>query len=471
FNINNEYCVSAEICEDLWTPLPPSTYQAMAGAELIVNLSASNETIGKRRYREGLIFQQSARNICGYVYVSAGADESTTDLIFSGCTLFAENGTMLKRNENLIDSGYVISCDFDIQKLRADRLKNKSFKDCASVFGNNEPCRKIFVNNRNLGTRSNGELYKIEKLPFVPASKKDRLERCRDIFQMQVSGLKKRMKTTGGKPVIGISGGLDSTLALLVCAEAAKQLKKPCGDVIGITMPGFGTTDRTHSNSQELMQTLGVRNEEISIKDACTQHFRDIGHDINRYDLTFENSQARERTQILMDYAGMNGGFVVGTGDLSELALGWCTYNADQMSMYGVNSSIPKTLVRWMIDSLIEYNVFPKSTPVLRDILDTPISPELLPPDEKGKISQKTEDLIGPYALHDFYLFYVMRYGFEPEKIYVLAKMAFKNDFDDATIKKWLVSFYRRFFSQQFKRSCMPDGVKVGSISLSPRGD
>ena len=313
--------------------------------------------------------------------------------------------------------------------------------------------------------------YLKEKLPFVPDTETDRAERCLNIFRMQVAGLKKRVAVTGSKLVIGVSGGLDSTLALLVSAETMRQLGRPLTDVYGITMPCFGTSDRTFENSLELMRTLGVSSKTINIKESCIKHFEDIGHDISLLDATYENSQARERTQVLMDYASRVGGFVVGTGDLSELALGWCTYNGDHISMYGVNCSIPKTLVRWMIASIMKYNIFEESSDVLKDILDTPISPELLPPDAKGEIAQVTEDIIGPYALHDFFLYYMLRYGFEPKKIYALAKRAFKNDFDNETILKWLKTFYRRFFTQQFKRSCMPDGVKVGSICLSPRGD
>ncbi len=469
FNINNEVKIGIDVCEDLWSPIPPSSYLSLAGAEVIFNLSASNETIAKRKYRKDLVTQQSARNICGYVYCSAGADESTTDLVFSGNSIIAENGVLVDENKELIDNDYIIYSDLDLQKIRFDRMKNKCFNDCAANFGVDTRMVNYFDESAKL--KSDGTLAKVYKLPFVPSAKKDRLERCMNIFQMQVAGLKKRLLVTNSKVVLGISGGLDSTLALLVCTLAMKQLNRPLTDVIGITMPCFGTTDRTYNNSLELMKTLGVTSVEINIKDACVGHFNDIGHDINVLDGTYENSQARERTQVLMDYASRVGGFVVGTGDLSELALGWCTYNGDHMSMYGVNVSIPKTLIRWMIDSLIDYNVFEKSTDVLKDILDTPISPELLPPDEKGEIKQQTEDIVGPYALHDFYLYYFMRFGFEPDKILYLAKNAFKDDFDEETIKKWLKTFVRRFFTQQFKRSCLPDGVKVGSICLSPRGD
>ena len=461
-----------ELCEDLWTPLPPSTMLCLSGAELIFNLSASNETIAKRDYRRQLVSQQSARCLCGYVYVSAGCTESTQDLVFSGHSMIAENGGILVENQKLLDTDYILTMDIDLGRIRADRMKNRSFADCARV--NRAAVQSFPLSSFKRWQEkegSDGSLHPISKLPFVPSSRQDRQQRCRDIFEMQVAGLKKRLTVTHSKAVIGVSGGLDSTLALLVAVEAMGQLGRPKTDVIGITMPCFGTTDRTYNNSLELMKTLGVTSVTIPIAAAVEQHFRDLGHDKSVTDLTFENSQARERTQVLMDFAGKIGGLVVGTGDLSELALGWCTYNADHMSMYGVNASIPKTLIRWMIDALVEFEIFPDSTAVLRDILDTPISPELLPPDENGKIVQQTESIVGPYALHDFFLYYVLRFGYTPEKIFHLANQAFSGDFDRETIKKWLKTFYRRFVSQQFKRSCLPDGVKVGSVCLSPRGD
>ena len=460
--------VGVEICEDLWAPLPPSTLLTLAGAEVILNLSASNETIMKRKYRTELVSQQSARSICAYAYASAGKTESTTDLIFSGHSLICENGGVLCQNDSLIDGGYSIKHDVDLGKIRADRAENKTFGDSAALYLEGKDFVEI---KKNLKLESDGELYEIKKLPFVPSAKKDRIERCMDIFRMQVAGLKKRASKIGGKMVLGVSGGLDSTLALLVCAETARQLGHDPSDVVAITLPCFGTTKRTHSNAWELMQTLGVHAMEIDIKEACTLHCRDIGHPTDQFDVTYENIQARERTQVLMDYACKIGGFVVGTGDLSELALGWCTYNADHMSMYGVNCGVPKTLVRWMISALIDYNIFPESTRVLEDIIDTPISPELLPPDADGNIQQETEEIIGPYALHDFFLYYLLRFGFSPSKIFFLAKKAFKEDFDNETILKWLEVFYKRFFTQQFKRSCLPDGVKIGSVCLSPRGD
>lgn len=465
FGIN----VGIELCEDLWTPLPPSTFLAMNGAEVILNLSASNETISKRTYRQSLVSQQSARNICAYVYASAGADESTTDLIFSGHSIICENGSILKENEKLIDNNYLLACDIDIEKIRADRKKIKSFKDAAALYAGLEKARRVFVCADE--PDCDASMYSIRKLPFVPEGKTDRLKRCMDIFEMQVAGLKKRMSAAGNKLVIGVSGGLDSTLALLVCVRAVSEMNLPASSVHGITLPCFGTSSRTYKNAVELMRVLGISQKEINIKDACTLHCKDIGHEMDNFNVTYENIQARERTQVLMDYACKIGGFVVGTGDLSELALGWCTYNADHMSMYGVNASIPKTLIRWMIDATREYNIFPGSADVLKDIIDTPISPELLPPDKNGQISQETESFVGPYPLNDFFLYYVLRCGFEPKKIYMLAARAFDGEYDKKTILKWLKTFYRRFFTQQFKRSCLPDGVKVGSVCLSPRGD
>lgn len=461
------FCFGAEICEDLWATVSPGSLLSLGGAEVIINLSASNETISKRRYRRALVQQQSATQLGAYVYVSAGKSESTTDLIFSGHSLICENGKVLAENEHKIDHDYLMFADIDLGKLRADRLKIKTFAQSMALCG--QPCRIVHIAQDV--PENDLKFCHPDKLPFVPNTKQDRTERCLEIFEMQVCGFQKRMAVTGGRPVIGISGGLDSTLALLVCTEAARRAGRPVRDVVGITMPCFGTTDRTYQNSLLLMKSLGITALEIPIKMAVEQHFKDIGQDPNTFDLTFENAQARERTQILMDYAGKIGGFVAGTGDLSELALGWCTYNADHMSMYGVNCGIPKTLVRWMIDSIKQSDVFQSSRSVLEDILDTPISPELLPPDENGRIAQQTEEIVGPYALHDFFLYYMVRFGFAPEKIFALACKAFAQDFTRDVIKKWLLVFYRRFFSQQFKRSCLPDGVKIGSICLSPRGD
>ncbi len=469
FSIGEGTLLGVEICEDLWTPLPPSTLMALNGAEVIVNLSASNETVGKREYRRDLVKHQSAVCNCIYAYCSAGYTESTQDLVCSGHSVICEDGILLQENKEQMATDYILYQDADLGKVRSERRKNKSVRDAAALYGEVETVRIVDCDMGKL--RSTGATYPVNKLPFVPSAQSDRFQRCMSIFAIQVAGLAQRLRTIGTNAVVGVSGGLDSTLALLVAVEAMRQLGRPATDVYGVTMPCFGTTDRTYQNSLELMKTLGVNCKEIPIRDAVNIHFRDIGHDPSVLNGTYENSQARERTQILMDYASVVGGIVIGTGDLSELALGWCTYNGDQMSMYGVNASIPKTLIRWMIEAISENSAFASSRSVLQDILDTPISPELLPPDAQGKISQHTEDLVGPYALHDFFLYYMLRFGFTPTKIYYLAKRAFAGDFDDATIKKWMLTFYRRFFSQQFKRSCMPDGVKVGSVSLSPRGD
>ena len=468
FTLADGTAFGVEICEDLWTPIPPSSILALSGAEVIVNLSASNETIGKRAYRRELVTHQSAAAACVYAYASAGAGESTQDLIFSGQCLIAQNGSLLGQTEEPIVSETLLIRDCDLGRIRADRRSNKSFSDNASVFSAMLAQTKIRL---DVTPRSDGTLFPITKLPFVPAVQTDRFARCMEIFRMQVAGLKHRLETIGSKAVIGVSGGLDSTLALLVAVEAMRQLGRPSSDVCGVTMPCYGTSDRTYQNSLTLMEKLGISVKEVNIREAVDIHFRDIGHDKSVLNGTYENAQARERTQILMDYASVVGGIVIGTGDLSELALGWCTYNGDHMSMYGVNASIPKTLIRWMIAAIAESESFSSAREVLEDILDTPISPELLPPDASGKISQYTEDLVGPYALHDFFLYYMLRFGFTPTKIYALACRAFQGDFDGETIKKWMKAFYHRFFTQQFKRSCLPDGVKVGSVCLSPRGD
>ena len=459
-----------EICEDLNAPVAPSSFLALNGANVIVNLAASDELAGKRASRQQAVRSQSAACNCIYAYCSAGCTESTSDHIYSGHSLIAENGRVLAENVWDKMSDYMLVADCDLGRVNSDRQKNAAFRKAAVKYGSREYLIEAMRGNRAL--RSDGSLYPLKKLPFIPSEREARMQRCREIFQLQVTGLKQRLTAIGGaNAVIGISGGLDSTLALLVAVEAMRQLDRPATDVCGVTMPCFGTSDRTYNNSWELMRTLGINSKEIVIKDAVSQHFADIGHDPSVHNATYENAQARERTQILMDYASVVGGIVVGTGDLSELALGWCTYNGDHMSMYGVNASIPKTLIRWMIDAISETESFAASRAVLQDILDTPISPELLPPDAEGKISQQTEDLVGPYALHDFFLYHVLRYGFTPTKIYTMACRAFRGDFDAATIKKWLVNFYRRFFTQQFKRNCMPDGVKVGSVGLGPRGD
>ena len=470
FRLCDGTMVAVEICEDLFAPVPPSTMLSLNGAEVIVNPSASPEIVGKRAFRRNLVKHQSG--VCSgiYAFVSAGMTESTSDMVFSGHSVIAENGKVLAENEKITDSGYLLVQDCDLGRVRADRARNMTFRNASADW--HKRCFVEFAAGEEKTLRSDGALYPLRKLPFIPSDRASRLERCAEIFQLQVSGLKRRLTAIGGATaVIGISGGLDSTLALLVAVEAMRQLGRPASDVYGITMPCFGTSDRTYNNSWELMRKLGISCKEIVIKDAVSLHFRDIGHNPDNHNVTYENSQARERTQILMDYSSTVGGIVVGTGDLSELALGWCTFNGDHMSMYSVNAAVPKTLIRWMIDAISEQESFAASRAVLQDILDTPISPELLPPDAEGKISQQTEDLVGPYALHDFFLFYALRYGFAPEKIYTMACRAFGEDFDTRTIRKWLVNFYRRFFTQQFKRNCMPDGVKVGTVGLGPRGD
>ena len=469
FPIGDGAVVGIELCEDLHTPIPPSAELALNGANVILNLSASNETVGKREFRQNLVKTQSASCKCVYAFASAGYTESTSDLVYSGHSLIAENGRILAENAHQFDSDYMIIQDCDLGRVKADRCRSSVFQDAAFRYGSREYLIEPMGGNSPL--RSDGTLYPLRKLPFVPDAQADRTKRCLEIFQTQVTGLKQRLAVIGAKAVIGISGGLDSTLALLVAVEAMRQLGRPMTDVCGVTMPCFGTSDRTYGNSWELMRRLGISAREINIRNAVSGHFADIGHDPAVHNGTYENSQARERTQILMDYASVVGGIVAGTGDLSELALGWCTYNGDHMSMYGVNGSVPKTLIRWIIGAVSEQETFAQARDVLMDILDTPISPELLPPDAEGKISQQTEDLVGPYALHDFFLYYTLRFGFSPKKIYSLACRAFKNDFDGEIIKKWLKVFYRRFFTQQFKRNCMPDGVKVGSIGLGPRGD
>ena len=463
-----ETTVGIEVCEDLWAPIAPSSFHALNGAEVILNLAASPEQVGAKRSRAELVKAQSAAGKCVYAFVSAGCTESTSDLVFSGHSVIAENGTILAENEGVVASDYLLVQDCDLGRIRAERRKNATFRSCAQRYAAG---MQTTVGGTD-ALRSDGSLYPLQKLPFIPSTKAERQTYCNEIFQLQVTGLKQRLTAIGGaNAVIGISGGLDSTLALLVAVEAMRQLGRPTTDVYGVTMPCFGTSDRTYNNAWELMRTLGISSKEIVIKDAVSLHFKDIGHDESIHNATYENAQARERTQILMDYASVVGGIVVGTGDLSELALGWCTYNGDHMSMYSVNGTVPKTLMRWMIDAISETESFAASRAVLKDVLDTPISPELLPPDAEGKISQQTEDLVGPYALHDFFIYHALRYGFAPEKIYTMACRAFANDFDTATIKKWLKSFYRRFFTQQFKRNCMPDGVKVGAVGLGPRGD
>lgn len=467
FETENGTKFGVEICEDLWMPTAPSTTLALSGAELIFNISASNETVGKRKYCQDMVKLQSSKCRCVYAFVSCGTDESTSDVIFSGHSVIAENGTVVGENKSFLDTDYVLHTDVDLGKVKADRLRHKSFKDAAAFVGGYD----VRVVPICVDAKSDGKLYAVRRHPFIPSDKNERIERCINIFDMQTKALVKRLKITGGKAVIGVSGGLDSTLALLVTCAAMKALGNPAENVCAVTMPCFGTTDRTFNNAIDLMKVLGVTTKNISIKDACIGHFKDIGHDINVHNVTYENVQARERTQVLMDLSNSFGGIVIGTGDLSELALGWCTYCGDQMSMYGVNCGIPKTLIRWMIESIVEADIFPSASETLKDVLDTPISPELLPPDDSGKIAQKTEDVVGPYELHDFFLYYVLRYGYSPSKVYHLAKCAFHGEYQSVVILKWLRNFYRRFFTQQFKRSPMPDGIKIGNVSLSPKSD
>ena len=451
---------------DLYSPAGKASGLALSGAEVIVHLAAEPEIVGSRVRREKLVREQSDVLNCVSVYCSAGMMESTQDGVYCGHSIIAENGVILAENENLTDTGYLLVMDCDLGKVRALRNRNDLFRSARNAAGE---LGLEYVSNDRL--RSDGTLYHLNKLPFIPETKAERDVYCREVFQIQVSGLKRRLKAINCNPVLGISGGLDSTLALLVAVEAVRQLGRDASTVYGITLPCFGTSDRTYRNAWDLMKKLGITSHEISIKNAVTQHFLDIGHDPENRNTTYENGQARERTQILMDYSSTVNGIVVGTGDLSELALGWCTYNGDHMSMYGVNGSVPKSLIRWIVEAVADMPAFAPAKETLMDVLDTPISPELLPPDAKGQIAQQTEDIVGPYALHDFFLYHVLRYGFGPKKIYTLACRAFEHDFDGATVKKWLTSFYRRFFTQQFKRSCQPDGVKALPVSLSPRTD
>ena len=454
-----------EICEDVWAPIPPSNNLTMAGADIIVNLSASDELIGKHRYLRSLIAQQSARTMSGYVYASSGFGESTQDVVYGGNAMIFENGRLLVEGDRFSFQPQLKSAQIDVERLRTERYANSTFINAqrgahAVHIAAKTPIGKSFELTRP-----------VDPHPFIP-SDEEMSETCEEILNIQTAGLAKRLMHTNCQHVVlGISGGLDSTLALLVCVRTFDKLGLDRKGIIGVTMPGFGTSDRTHDNAASLMQSLGISQMEISIAAAVNQHFEDIGHDASIHDATYENSQARERTQILMDLANKCNALVVGTGDLSELALGWATYNGDHMSMYGVNGGVPKTLIQYLVRYNAQLPQFASVHDTLIDIVDTPISPELTPADEQGNIKQKTEDLVGPYELHDFFLYYMLRFGFRPAKIFMLAQRAFKGAYDDETIKKWLTTFCRRFFSQQFKRSCLPDGPKVGSISLSPRGD
>lgn len=453
--------VSAEICEDVWSPVPPSIEAAREGATVIVNCSASDETIGKASYRESLISGQSARLISGYIYANAGEGESTTDLVFGGHNLIAENGTILAEAKRF--SNGIIYTEFDVQKIANERRKNTTFTETQEHVLPRIPFG--LEQTETILTRT------FPSRPFVPRDDQERAKRCEEILTIQAMGLKKRLAHTHAKSaVVGISGGLDSTLALLVTAKAFDALGLERSGITAVTMPCFGTTDRTYQNACKMSLKVGATLREVRIGDAVMQHFKDIGHDPQDHSVTYENSQARERTQVLMDIANQTGGLVIGTGDMSELALGWATYNGDHMSMYGVNASVPKTLVRHLVHYFADTCEDSSLKEVLYDVLDTPVSPELLPPKD-GEIAQKTEDLVGPYELHDFFLYYFLRMGYEPGKIYRIAKLSFAGEYDDETIYKWLRTFCWRFFSQQFKRSCLPDGPKVGSVAVSPRGD
>jgi NAD+ synthase (glutamine-hydrolysing) len=457
-----EFILGVEICEDLWIPESPSIKHCIAGATIIANLSASDELTGKDTYRRDLIKSQSAKLVCGYIYSDAGEGESTTDLVFAGHNLIAENGVLLA--ESVTFENGLISSELDLGRLKSERRRMHTY-----LGQNTQEYRVVPFAFRSLPELTLTRF--IDPAPFVPSIKADRNKRCKDIIHIQAVGLKTRLAHINCKSVtIGISGGLDSTLALLVANKAFEMLGLDKKGIIAVTMPCFGTTDRTYRNAIDLANYLGVTLMEVPIREAVELHFRDIGHDKNCHDLTFENSQARERTQVIMDIAGKYNGFVVGTGDMSELALGWATYNGDHMSMYGVNASVPKTLVRYLVEYFADTAMDQKLREVLKDILDTPVSPELLPPKD-GEIAQKTEDIVGPYELHDFFLYYILRFGFEPTKVYRLAQTAFADRYEDKVILNWLKVFYRRFFSQQYKRSCLPDGPKVGSVSVSPRGD
>ena len=461
-----------EISDDIWAPIPTSSRLALKGAEIIFNLSADTELVGRQNYRLNLLSQQSARCISGYVFSSCGFGESTQDAVYGGSGFIFENGEMIALGERFAFTEQLIISEIDIEMLKSERRRNSLFTSCNAdkISAVDINCQPTVLAEHAILTRT------IDPHPFSPQNTFMDI-RYEEIFNIQVAGLAKRILHTNAKTlIVGISGGLDSTLALLVCAKTIDKLKRERKDIVGITMPGFGTTGRTYKNALELMRSLGITIKEISIKESCIQHFKDINHDINVHDVTYENGQARERTQILMDIANQMNGLVIGTGDLSELALGWATYNGDHMSNYGVNASIPKTLVRQLVGWVAKTNTEITIQKTLNDIIDTPISPELVPADNEGNIKQKTEDLVGPYELHDFFLYYIVRYGFRPAKVFYLAQKAFGSNnmalgYDEDTIKKWLTTFCRRFFTQQFKRSCMPDAPKVGSVSLSPRGD
>lgn len=468
FYLTDETVLGVEICEDLWVPNPPSTQLALSGANIIINLSASNEAVTKNEYRKSIIAAQSAKCFCAYIYASAGVGESTTDLVFSGACTIAENGTILAEGERFSFNGSRAVADIDMDRLNAERIRNGSFSDNCPTKNDS---LLVIDTDIAIETAFTDITRTFDPHPFVPSNMVEKNERCREILAIQSHGLAKRLSHTGlTKAVLGISGGLDSTLALLIAMRAMQILNLPAENILCVTMPGFGTTDRTYHNAVALIHEFKATFLEIPIKNAALQHMQDIGHDPDTHDITYENTQARERTQILMDLANKHGGILVGTGDLSELALGWCTYNADHMSMYGVNAGVPKTLVRHLVENEAEH--LPKNiADILYDVLDTPVSPELLPPDQDGKILQKTEEELGPYEVHDFYLYHFLRFGTRPEKLLFMAERAFQGVYTKDQLTRWLRLFIQRFFSNQFKRSCLPDGPKVGSVSLSPRGD
>lgn len=458
-----------EICEDVWATIPPSSLLALKGADVIFNLSADTENVGKHRYLRRLLSMQSSQSISGYVFSSCGYGESTTDVVFAGHGLIYESGELIAESTRFEVEEQLIISDIDVERLRNERQVNTTFASAQRIYINEYVKLVPFEFKESTSFHL---LRHISPSPFVPSDKKLLYENCQDAVDIQVMGLAKRLTHTQIKKVVlGISGGLDSTMALLVCARCFDKLKLPRKNIIGITMPGFGTTGRTYQNALDMMNLLGVESLDIDIKDACLQHFGDIGHDPAKRDITYENVQARERTQILMDYANEHNALVIGTGDMSELALGWATYNGDQMSMYGVNAGIPKTMIQKIVEWYAYSQAEGKIKEVLLDVVSTPISPELLPTEQQNVIKQKTEDLVGPYELHDFFLYYFIRYGFRPRKIFMLAKHAFKEKYDAEFIKNWMKVFFRRFFAQQFKRSCLPDGPKVWAVSLSPRGD
>ncbi len=482
FDPESNIRLGVEICQDLWMPVAPSSHLCLNGADIIFNPSASDETVGKAEYRRQLVHQQSAANICGYVYCSAGVTESTTDVVYSGHHLISEYGTLIAENQRFERDNTITYGDLDYERIRYETTLDPNLEECASAFTERSLYQEVVLDPLRLLTNEQKLSRRFGRNPFVPSDPRSVDERCEEIFRIQTAGLAKRIEHVNARTVVvGISGGLDSTLALLVCAETFRLLGRDPKGIIAITMPGFGTTGKTYNNSLSIMKLLGTDVREIPIGDAVLQHFEAIGHDPEVHDVTYENAQARERTQILMDIANQEGGLVVGTGDLSEAALGWSTYNGDHMSMYGVNCSVPKTLVRFVVGWVADHKIAAGPEPysaddatlsaVLHDIMETPISPELLPPDSEGNIVQKTEERVGPYTLHDFFLFYTLRFGMRPEKLYYIACQTFDGIYTADFIKKWLREFYRRFFTQQYKRSCIPDGPKVGTVTLSPRGD